>query len=573
MLAVSRPYALAAAALAAVSTVVVTPVVARQVPLAIRQMEAKLVDVSVDNIPVNLFDDILNIPYNETVGGGLATMADSFLFTGTWWVPSSTNLWGIDPGDPTHIALIDNFIPFTAFTEGFTNSSGVYEPGLDYEFAGLLAAELPVSSSCDAMSCAPMTPPEVLTGDTGYDRDIGFLAALMGNATDANGDPNGLFTNFFQVPLQDLFNGYTFQANPAGGTAGEPTYDTGILNPSGPVNDQWAQLLGWGSSGNPFEGGTVGADNAMPWDGVTYQLNLFQPFQTLLDSLEQTPSTSGIDGSGIDALSLTDVAHTLENLEAGLIIDFDPFTAGSPACPGLCTELPASEQIPALVQDIYNADPTNTTLGTWLTDYAENPTLVNEPTQEEINASIALLQTGSYNFSPTELAQVDQALANINPELPALYTNAGIITDPDYLAYTTDPSSVTDAAGNIESVYGGYDPNLDGSDFLTLLQDAGTNPVDPTLSADLNTLLTDFSFAGDPTALEAVFGGAPVAASASAVDVSSLDPSLSSDLSALLASLGATVGSDAVSAAIADISAQISADLATIVPQSVLSLF
>ncbi len=57
-----------------------------------------------------------------------------------------------------------------------------------------------------------MTPPEVLTGNTGYDRDIGFLAALMGNATDANGDPNGLFTNFFQVPLQNLFNGYTFQA-------------------------------------------------------------------------------------------------------------------------------------------------------------------------------------------------------------------------------------------------------------------------------------------------------------------------------------------------------------------------
>ncbi len=539
-------------------------------------METALVDVSVDNIPVNLFDDILNIPYNETVGGGLADVANSFLFTGTWWVPSSTNLWGVDPGDPTHIALIDGFLPFTAFTEGFTNAQGVYEPGLDYEFAGFLAAELPVSSSCDAVACAPMTPPEVLTGDTGYDRDIGFLAALMGNATDANGDPNGLFTNFFQVPIQDLINGYTFQANPAGGTTGEPGYDTGIVNPGGPVNDQWAQILGLGSSGNPFEGGT-GAGDTMPWDGLTYHLNLFQPFQTLLDSLEQTPSTSGIDGSGIDSYSLTDVMHTFENLEAGTIIDFDPYTAGSPACPGLC-DIPASEQIPALVADIANSDPSNTVLADWVKDYAISPTLVNEPTQPEINASIALLQTGTYNFSPTELAQVDQALANINPELPALYTNAGILTDPDYLAYTTDPSSVTDAAGNIESVYGGYDPNLDGADFLTLIQDAGSNPVDPTLSADLNTLLTDFSYPGDPTALQAVLDGGTVAAAAAAtpgaaVDPSALDPSFSSDLSTLLAGLGTTVSSDAVSAALAELSAQISADLASFVPQSVLSLF
>ena len=109
------------------------------------------------------------------------------LFTGTWWVPSSTNLWGIDPGDPSHIALIDNFLPFEAFTEGFTNSAGVYEPGLNYEFDGLLAAELPFSSSCDAATCFPMTPPEVITGSTAFDRDIGFFEAITGNATNDQG--------------------------------------------------------------------------------------------------------------------------------------------------------------------------------------------------------------------------------------------------------------------------------------------------------------------------------------------------------------------------------------------------
>ncbi len=569
MVAVSRPNVLAAAALVATGAVIATPVLAHQVPLSVRSMETKLVDAGdFGNIPTNLFNDILNIPYNEVDGGGLATVANSFLFTGTWWVPSSTNLWGIDPGDPTHIALIDNFIPFSAFTEGFTNAQGVYEPGLNYEFAGLLAAELPVSSSCDAISCAPMTPPEVLTGNTGYDRDLGFLAALTGHATDANGDPNGLFTNFFQVPLQNLFNGYLFQANPAGGTTGEPGYDTGILNPGGPVNDQWAQLLGWGSSGNPFEGGTTGADNAMPWDGVNFQLNLLQPFQTLYDSLTQDPTAA----TGVQDLTAAGVSHTFENLMAGFIIDFDPYTAGSPACPAEC-DIPAQYQIPALVEAISKADPSNTVLSTWVTDYATNPQLVNEPTVDQINNSIALLQTGSYNFSPEQLADVDAALGRINPELPELYTNAGIITDPNYLSYVSDPSTTTPLVGE----YGGYNPWLEGADFLKVLDAAGSNPVDPTLSADLQLLLNDFTFAGDPAALQAVLDGGTVAAAAAtpgaAIDPSALDPSFSTDLSSILAGLGGTAGADALSAAFAEISAQISADLASFVPQSVLSMF
>ena len=360
----SRPYVLAAAALAATSAVIATPVLAHQVPLTVRSIETKLVDAGdLGNIPVNLFDDILNIPYNETVGGGLATVANSFLFTGTWWVPSSTNLWGIDPGDPTHIALIDNFIPFSAFTEGFTNAQGVYEPGLNYEFAGFLASELPVSSSCDAVACAPMTPPEVLTGDTGYDRDIGFLAALMGNATDANGDPNGLFTNFFQVPFQNLFNGYRSR-HPG---RSSPPADTGIVNPGGPVKRNRGRNSSGGATAAtrlkvaPGRSPSGGAGDTMPWDGLHYQLNLLQPFQTLYDSLTQTPATDGIAGTGIDSFSFTDVMHTFENLEAGFIIDFDPYTAGSPACPGLC-DIPANEQIPGLVAAIANSDPSNTVL-------------------------------------------------------------------------------------------------------------------------------------------------------------------------------------------------------------------
>jgi hypothetical protein len=542
--AASRPYALAAAALAAVSTVVVTPVVARQLPLAVRNMETKLIDADVSNIPVNLFDDILNIPYNELEGGGLATVAISLLFTGTWWVPSSTNLWGIDPGDPTHIALIDNFLPLTAFTEGFTNSAGVYEPGLDYELAGLLAAELPVSSSCDAVSCYPMTPPDVITGSTQFDRDIGFYEAITGHATDANNEPFGLFSNFFQVPIQDLINGYTFGSN-----------DPGIVNPGGAVQP----TDGWGTSGNPFEGGT-GPGDTMPWDGVDYHLNLLQPFQTLYDSLLQTPATDGVGGTGVEVPSLEGVMHTFENLEAGYIIDFDPYTAGSPACPAAC-DIPTEFQIPALVADIANADPTNTTLADWVAQDAINPALVNEPTQDEINASTALLQTGIYNLDTTELTDVDKGLASINPELPALYTNAGYFTDPAYQAYT--------GTGPLDPEYGGYNPMLVFNDLVALATNNEWN-YSQLSNPELLWFLTDPLTSPDPYNGGVADGAAAVANNG----LGSLETSqFSTDLSTILASLGTTAGSDVLSAALAEISAQISADLATIVPQSVLSMF
>jgi hypothetical protein len=298
----------------------------------------------------------------------------------------------------------------------------------------------------------------------------------------------------------------------------------------------------------------------MPWDGVTYTLNPLQPFVNFYDSLLQTPS-GGIAGTGIDIPTFTDITQAFQNLAAGTIIDFDPFTAGSPACPSTC-DIPSSLQIPGLVQDIENLDPSNTTIQTWLTDFAANPTSVNEPSQSAINASIALLQTGSYNFSPTELAQVDQALANINPELPALLTNGGILTDPNYLTYLTDPSSVTNpTTGVLESVYGGYNPWLEGNDLLILLQDAGSNPVDPTLLTDLNTVLTDTSFPGDPSALASVFGAAAT------------DPTLSTDLSTLLASMGTTAGSDLLSQLVSELGTQLTADLSTVLPSSILSLF
>ena len=214
---------------------------------------------------MNLLTDIANIPYNEVQA--LNSVAGSLFFGGNWWVPSATNLWGIDTGDPTHVALVTNvFAPFTGFSQGLG--------GLQYQLDGLLAAELPVSDSCDAETCFPMTPPEVITGSTSIDRTIGFLKALTGQGS---GENFGLFQNWFKVPIQDLINGHTFDdaTSPSGPAYADPAF--GFLN----------------DDDNPFVGGTVGDNDAMPWNGHTFYLNLFQPFQNYWEHLLQDPATDG----------------------------------------------------------------------------------------------------------------------------------------------------------------------------------------------------------------------------------------------------------------------------------------
>jgi hypothetical protein len=555
--AASRAYVLAAAAVAATSAVVLTPAAPKASQVPVRSMQTRLVDYT--DVPINLFDDVVNIPYNEIQG--IDVLGNSLLFSGDWWVPSATNIWGTDPGDLGHyMGILDTLLPFAPQISGLdqpeidpvADANGT--AGLAQQIGLLAAAELPTSASCDAQACAPMTPPEVITGNTGLDRDIGFLEALSGHGTDANGEPFGLFSNWLQVPLSDLTNGFTFT------TADDP----GLIDPSPDVGATGAVP---GSLG--FDG-TTGADGTnaglMPWAGDTFQLNLFGPFENFYNSLFEAP-TGGIDGTGVEIPTGTEALDAFQNLTAGAIVAFDPYVAGSPACPSTCDMPPGGSQVD-LLKDVLAWDTSNTSLANYVGDFAAQ----NNATQTEINDAVALLQTGSYNFSPTELAQVDQALANINPELPALYTNAGILTDPNYLTYLTDPTNpaILDSSGELVGAYGGYDPNLVGTDLVTFFQDSFSGNTDPTLAADLNTLATDFLFPGDPAALAAVLGEGAASTAASAADPTGL----STDLTTLLAGLGTGVGSDALSQLLTDFSAQFAADfgpqlatdLATLIP-------
>jgi hypothetical protein len=544
--AVSRPYALAAAALAAVGAVIVTPVVARQVPVAVRHMEAQLVDVdgSLANLPINLFEDILNIPSTEVQGFNV--LGDSLLFSGDWWVPSATNLWGTDPGDLGHyMGLLDVLIPFKEISglgqpeiDPTLDASGL--AGLAQQIGLLAAAELPVSASCDAETCFPMTPPNVITGSTGIDRDIGFFQAFTGEDKDF-----GLFSNWLKVPLSDLTGGsYTFGSG-----------DTGIVDPSPNATNGGGVLGEFGFPGTTGTGDTAGD---MPWAGDQFTFNLFGPFENFYDSLLATPATDGVGGTGVEIPTLTDITQDFQTFTAGFIVAFDPYVEGSPACPAAC-DLPAGETQLDLVKDVLAWDPTNQDVATWVANYPDN-----NATLAEAQASVALLQTGEYNLSYDNLLNYDALLAQINPELPAYFTNDGIITDPNYVAYS-DALVNGDPLPGFDPVYGGYNFNLVGSDLLTLLTN---NKWDFTPLENINTLYYFF----DPASQNVVSEPA-VSTAASAADVSSLDPSLSADLTTLLASLGTTAGADAMSVAISELTAQLTADLESIVPQSLLGLF
>jgi hypothetical protein len=551
MQAASRPYALAAAVLAATSSVAAIPLAPRPFQLPIRSIETRLVDDSILNVPINLFDDIVNIPYNEVQA--LDTAADSLLDTGTWWVASSTNIWDIGPWDITHVAAVLSLaLPFPSLDQGLG--------GLDYQLDGLLAAELPESASCDVATCSPITPPDVITGSTSIDRQIGFLDALTGQTQ------FGFFDNIFRVPLSELLSGYTFTE----------ADDPGVVDPSGPVYPEFGFPLDGGS--NPFEGPTtlVDGQNEYPWDGLTYTLNPLQPFENFYESLLATPSTSGIDGTGIDLPTLTEFTQALQNVAAGLVIDFDPFTAGSPACLASC-DIPESLTYPAIVQDIENLDPSNTTLQAWLAEFAAGTAAV--PTQSQIDETTALLQTGVHNLTPDQLATVDADLASINPELPALYTNAGILTDPGYLAFTEATANTTTGAtttATFDPVYGGENLNLVGQDLLTLLTNNDTNVGALSDPSVLLALLAPGLIVTDPGAFSAAAAD-PSSASTMSNDAANLSAllglsgasSFSADLSALLSQLS----TDLSTALSADLGTTLPTDLATTLPTALLSMF
>ena len=79
----------------------------------------------------------------------------------------------------------------------------------------------------DAISCFPMTPPEVITGGAQFDRDIGFFEALPTEAQPTRtASRSACSPTSTRCRFRTWINGYTFQGARAV-----------RVNPGGPVND------------------------------------------------------------------------------------------------------------------------------------------------------------------------------------------------------------------------------------------------------------------------------------------------------------------------------------------------
>ncbi len=534
----------------------------RQPQLPVRSIETRLVDAdSILNVPINLFDDLVNIPENEIQG--LNVLSDALIFSGNFFVPSAVNIFGTDPGDLGHyMGILDVLLPFAPQISGLdqpeidpiADADGT--AGLAQQIGLLAAAELPISASCDAETCAPITPTDVVTGSTDFDRDIEFLETITGQ------EPLGIFDNFFTVPLSDLTSGFTFNS----------ADDAGLVDPSPGSGPDGAVESAFGFDGTTdANGATAGL---VPWAGDTFQLNLFGPFEDFYNSLLAPVGTgydgAGIDGTGIELPTLTDVTQSLQTLAASLVIAFDPAVAGSSVCPAMC-DIPESLTVPALVQDIENLDPTNTTIQAYLNGLTDGYDTL--PTTPEVDASIAVLQTGIYNLTPAELATEDADLAAINPELPALYTNVGILTDPGYLAYADEVEADQAANPPFDPVYGGLDSYLGPQDLLTLLTNNDTSVTALSNPGDLLALLDPGAALTDPSAVAASSDSTASAANDAANLSALLGLSGASTLSTDFGALVSQLSTDLSTALSGELGTTLSTDLGTTLSTDLLSMF
>ena len=183
-----------------------------------------------------------------------------------------------------------------------------------------------------------------------------------------------------------------------------------------------------------------------------------------------------------------------------------------------------------------------------------------------------------YNLTPDQLATVDADLASINPELPALYTNAGILTDPGYLAFTDATANTTGPTTTVpfEPVYGGDNSNLVEQDLLTLLTNNDTNVNALSEPGVLLALLDPGAIVTDPGAFSAAAAdpGSAGTVLGDAANLSALlgvagASTLSADLSALLSQLSTELST----ALTADLGATLPTDFATTLSTDLLSLF
>jgi hypothetical protein len=408
-----RYAATAGAALVGASllTAAPAPAAALPTPTALRVASADVrlaAAANMLNVPVNLLIDLINAPYNELQAVDFA--AKSLFFSGPWMVVSATNIWGVDPGDPSHFqATVNLALPFPALSGLGLDQN---DPnGLGQQLWHTIAALLPVDKSCDAEGCTPQVPTSPITGVAGIDSLI-WIGALL--------------TGTLQLPLTSQW--FTAQAFNELLTTGW-TYDAqhpGYVDPSGP-----AYPIYFNPDGTPlFPGTELGpnGENLLPWHDTTFTLNPFTPVQNYLNHLMADPSTNPIQLPTFEQLG-----RAIQSFAAAVVMAFDPFTPGSPFCPGSCSWVTDLHlDYPDLVKGIGALWPGNTTIDTWVAAY-DNGT-ANVPTQAQIDRSIQILQQRDFwdfqNPSPPASYSPVFNLSSLAANFHKMWTDFGFNPPP-----------------------------------------------------------------------------------------------------------------------------------------------
>jgi hypothetical protein len=242
-------------------------------------------DSSVLNIPINLLQDIVNIPYNEVQT--LDYLGDNLLFTGTWNIASSTSVWGTDPADiGRYYGLANLFVPFPAF------SNAVGE-----QTSGLATVLLPIHPGC-GITCDDFGA--FITSWLQADRIMALLTT-------------GQYT-FDTAPVTDQY---------------------GTHPPQGVWN--YAGVVDWGQRYNHPEWNTTDSATGpmVPWAGTTFKLDPLSPVTNYLAHLMSDPNS---EENAIKLPTADQTMAALKKFGDGLVVDFWPVFPGSVSvyCLTLC---------------------------------------------------------------------------------------------------------------------------------------------------------------------------------------------------------------------------------------------
>ena len=509
------------------------------------------------NIPYNLFADVVNIPYEESLAlqeyayalgpaglpGGVAGWIppgapgfgnpDAFYTsggTGSWYMESIGNTWGWDNGNWPQVAAISNFLlpfkftdPITAnLLQSFAQSEFIDGAHIGCEFecanplgylGGWLHGETPLTTLLSPGAHFPTTVADTVD----------------------SGNPG--ITNLY----------YLFDQ---------------LISPNSPSNVIWSDQPG-------------------------AQINLLEPLQAIAGNLTASPSE--------DPIQFPDLGSVFSNaltLGKDIVNDFNPFVEGS----FLWWGAPTDYSIPAAI-------------GGTITDFTGIPNQFGFPADQTLGSEPFWGYTSNPLDLPGGFAQGLQyfldgnggtagngLLGYLNPEiyLQALNNDIGTLTNPNdllaalplvgYLGLGDNVSTATNIAyGSLLGTFptGYFTGPFPASSLLDSFNPASLlgGAVDPsTLTTDLSGLLGG---ALDPsmltTDLSGLLGGA-LDPSTLTTDLSgllggALDPSmLTTDLSGLLPNVGTDLASMLGGGLATDLSSLLSSSAGNVIPDLALQL-